>query len=255
MSMNQAKQRTSRLVGILVASLLMFGGCADVDADGNDESAEGLEQVADAGAAEPHADLGVGNGKDVACIGDSWMSMVGNGNGIEGGLKRAGKNYQEYGVLGTQLLNGQIPSQFDQAMRKSVKPLTIIMTGGGNDVLLDISVTLACQNKSCAKLQQIVAGLKALWTRMGKAGVKDVVYIGYAEGAGNSPAVVTNSKTNGVGEACDAMTEIRCHWFDSTPVIGGKRGLGLDGIHPTQPSNDKLAKTILELMEKEGVRR
>lgn len=255
MSMNQTTQRTSRLAGMVVASLLMFAGCAEVGADDNEESAENLAQLADAGAAEePHADLGVGNGKDVACIGDSWMSMIGNGDGIQGGLRRARKNYQQYGVLGTQLLNGQIPGQFDRAMRAAVKPQTIIMTGGGNDVLLT-GASLTCLNKSCAQLKRIVEGLKKLWGRMATAGVKDVVYIGYAEGAGSTPAEVTNSAKNGVGEACDAMTGIRCHWIDSTPIIGGSRGLGIDGIHPTQPSNDKLAKAILDLMEKEGIRR
>jgi lysophospholipase L1-like esterase len=255
MSMRQAKQRTSSLAGVVVASLLMFGGCANVGADGKYEDGEELEQLADAGVAEPRVDLGVGPGNNVACIGDSWMAMVGNGNGIQGGLKRAGKKYSEYGFPATTLLSGQIPSQFDRAIRAKRDLSTVIMTGGGNDVLLDLTAALSCQNKSCARLQQIVAGLKTLWRKMATAGVKDVVYIGYAEGAGSSPPVVTNAKTNGVGEACDAMTGIRCHWIDSTPIIGGRRGLGPDGIHPTQPSNDKLAKAILELMEKEGIRR
>jgi hypothetical protein len=252
MGINQPKQRTWRLASLAVASLLTLGACADADVDGDLGEAESLEQVG-AAAAEPRQDLGKGNGQDVVTIGDSWMSMIGNGDGIEGGLRRAGTRYRNYGVLGTQLLNGQIPGQFDQAVRQNRDIKTVIMTGGGNDVLLNPVATAACRDPSCGVLKNIVGGLTKLWEKMAAAGVKDVVYMGYSEGAGSSPPAVTNATKNGAGAACQAMTSLRCHVIDSTPIVRGQ--LGLDGIHPIQQANDRMAKAILELMEKEGIRR
>jgi hypothetical protein len=167
-------------------------------------------------------------------------------------MRRAGLRYRQYGVPGTRMLDNVIPNQFSSALRQNKDIKSVIMTGGGNDVLLNITATLTCVNKSCQTLKNITAALTKLWDRMGQAGVKDVVYIGYAEGAGSSPAEVTNSAKNGVGEACDAMKSIRCHWIDSTPIV---RGRFVDGIHPTQAANDALAKAIIELMNKQGIRR
>src|SRR4051794_12397694 len=106
------------------------GGAAEVVGDA------GL-MPGDAGvtATGAHEDLGKGDGTDVVTIGDSWMSIITNGGGIEGGLDRAGTSYRHYSVAGTLLLNGQIPGQYDQAKAINPKILTVIMTGGGNDIM------------------------------------------------------------------------------------------------------------------------
>jgi hypothetical protein len=260
--MVQKKRRTWTLSGLAFATMLAVG-CADVEGmEGAEEFAENdqLAQEVDAtepDAAAPRADLGVGNGQDVITIGDSWMSMIGNGDGIQGGLRRAGKRYRQYGVLGTQVTDNVIPNQFESAVRANKNISTVVMTGGGNDVLITGPADCPRGGPNCQKrLVQIKDRLIKLWNRMGEAGVKDVVYIGYSEGAGGgkAPREFANAMKNGVGEACLANTAVRCRVVESTPIVG-PLGLGLDGIHPTQTTNDRIAKAILELMTKEGMRR
>jgi hypothetical protein len=58
------------------------------------------------------------------------------GTGIQDSLRKvSGQRYRVYGVGGTQLLNGQIPNQYSQAKRDYPNIKTVIMTGGGNDLL------------------------------------------------------------------------------------------------------------------------
>ncbi|MET0341707.1 MAG: hypothetical protein ABW252_11950 [Polyangiales bacterium] len=255
--------------------MLTLGACADVDADALEnedlagEESDDLAQLfprADAGtattaetdgAAEPVADQGVGDGKDVIMMGDSWMSLL--GNGLQDAIKRKGKRYREYGVPGVKMLSGlgAIPGQFDTAVRADRDIKTVIMTGGGNDVLLGGAERADCPRggPTCQKLiVNIRAELVKLWEKMAAAGVKDVLYVGYSESAGKTSATpqVTNTMTNGTGEACLAMKSLRCTPLDSTPIVGSSLA---DGIHPTRGAHDKLADAVLKLMEQKGMRR
>jgi lysophospholipase L1-like esterase len=272
MTMQRNKHRTWNLGSIAVASVLAFGGCADI-VDGDDEELEapvlqqsidgstkagGFLQEADAGTAggprwNQREDQGKGDGKDVVVIGDSWMTMY--GGGLQGALETANgreATYRKFGVPATRLLNGQIPGQFDQAVRQNKNIKTVFMTGGGNDVLLSPSATASCRDPSCTTLKNIGEGLRKLWEKMGAAGVQDVIYVGYSEGAGSSPPVVTNVSKNGISAICDAMTSINCHWIDSTPIVKGRLQ---DGIHPTGAAHKELAEAAMKLATERKVRR
>jgi hypothetical protein len=197
----------------------------------------------------PRMDLGVGDGSDVVTIGDSWMSYSINGGGIEGALSRAGKRYRNYGVAGTQLLNGQIPGQYDRAKRANPNIATVIMTGGGNDIMFSggCSTPAACEQS----LMRLVAGLNELWTKMADDGVKDVVYIRYAQGAGTTPT--SSLPTTPPPPPAICLTgRITCHSVDTTMAVMGQL---VDGIHPTRAANDRIATTVLAAMEMAGVRR
>ena len=100
-------------------------------------------------------DLGKGTGGDVVTIGDSWMDYVLGGGGIQAGLDRAGTNYRHYALSGTQLLDGVIPRQYDRAKAANADIKTVLMTGGGNDIMF----SGACStSESCAaKIKEIGA--------------------------------------------------------------------------------------------------
>lgn len=104
------------------------------------------------------ADLGEGDGRDVIFVGDSWMNLVGFGelsivppgldpriyetvpSGIQQTTIVASGNrpYRQYGVPGTKLLDEVIPDQYYTAVDDDPVINTIVMTGGGNDILLDM---------------------------------------------------------------------------------------------------------------------
>ena len=200
------------------------------------------------GAASPtHEDLGKGDGKDVIAIGDSWMLL--SLTGIQLSLVRlSGQPYRTYGVPGTQLLNGQIPSQYTSAKRENPDIKTVVMTGGGNDLLLTGSTS---GSAATTQIDKVADGLIELWNQMGKDGVKDIVYIEYSRGGTNEMNV--NTGTAKIRPLCEGLTSTRCHWVDSDLYI--MKQLMADGIHPTGDGCNKIAKAVIELMEKEGMRR
>lgn len=265
MVMKHESRRTWKL-GFALVSLLSVGACADVDGLENGELVEDQSDLAqvsgtDATAPEERVDLGVGNGSDVIMMGDSWMSLL--FDGIQPAFTSAGKKYRGYGAPGVKLsypggLGPLIPTQWDRAVRENPNIKTVIMTGGGNDVLLGGSERDDCPRggpKCKVLLTNIIKTLNQLWEKMAAAGVKDVVYIGYSEGAGGGSATpeITNTTTNGTGAACLAMKSLRCTPLDTTSIV--KRRLKPDGIHPVQAANVDIAVAVYKIMEEKGMRR
>jgi lysophospholipase L1-like esterase len=196
----------------------------------------------------PHEDLGKGDGNDVVTIGDSWMSYFVNGGGIEGALDRADTNYRHYGVAGTTL-GSSIPPQWDSAKRAGADIKTVIMTGGGNDIMF----SGGCATKeSCeAAVQAISDMLDELWTQMSNDGVLDVVYIQYSKNAGSTPP--ENRPTTSPTPSICIRGPLRCHTVPTTDLVGPSDTV--DGIHPTSAANDRIATAIIQVMEEQGIRR
>jgi hypothetical protein len=208
---------------------------------------------AGAGGAETMApalpDLGMGDGSDVVTIGDSWMSFAINGGGIEGALDRAGTKYPHYGIPGTLLLNGQIPSQYDQAKRDHPMIATVIMTGGGNDVM----ASNGCETKeTCAKtVQGIIDAFDELYMKMIADGVTSAVLINYSKFAGSGPKD-TRPEVLPTPTSC-TTGKLRCLVIETSDIVSADDLL--DGVHPTMPATDRIAMRTLEQMEEAGVRR
>jgi hypothetical protein len=208
------------------------------------------DAASDAGTEEPEPpseDLGKGDGKDVIAIGDSWMNL--GTAGIQQSLKKAsGQPYRTYGVPGVELLadnlfGAAIPSQYARAKREDPDIKTVVMTGGGNDILMGIGGAKATIDRVAVRLGEI-------WQEMHDDGVKDVVYIEYSRGGNNKENVEYGISK--VMPLC-AAAKLRCHWIDSDEFI--MMMLRADGIHPTNAGYDALGKAAYELMEREGVRR
>ena len=190
------------------------------------------------------------------------MNIASNGGGIGGALQRAPRNkkYKNYGIAAAKLLTGsgqmKIPNQFDMALReKNGKIKTVIMTAGGNDVILEAGVdcgrwTASCQNQ----MKKIRNALRDLWNKMAEKGVEHVFYVGYSEHAGITTSVpkAVNVNQNGVKEICEAAP-LNCAIFDTTPLV--KKSQTVDGIHPTMSACNKIADSVLKLMEEKKMRR
>jgi lysophospholipase L1-like esterase len=206
----------------------------------------------DGGVDTPRPDLGEGDGKDVITIGDSWMSL--GLNGIQQSLLKASDQpYRTYGVAGTQLLNGQIPGQYASAKRADPDIKTVVMTGGGNDVLLTgLSQDCANGGERCtAQLIKIGEGLAALWKQMSADGVQDVVHVLYSSDAG---AGVKTDAGAGIKKLCDSVPPpLRCHLLPTDDLVNGS--LRADGVHPSNAAYDRIGKAVYDLMVAKGMRR
>jgi lysophospholipase L1-like esterase len=194
-------------------------------------------------------DLGKGDGSDVITIGDSWMNIATNGGGIEGALDRAGTSYRHYAIAGTTLINGDIPAQYDRAKAANPKIASVIMTGGGNDVMF----SGGCNTKEACTMstQRIADALDELWTKMASDGVSTVVYIQYSKYAGTAP---TDTRPDMAPIVTICTTgKIRCISQNTDDLVAAMDTV--DGIHPTLPACDRIAKAVLDQMETMGARR
>jgi lysophospholipase L1-like esterase len=219
-------------------------------------------------AALPRMDLGKGNGSDVVMIGDSWMNnslqIEGTGGGISPALKTASKQpYRDYGVQGVMLLQDDlfgpaIPTQWDAALKANKNIKTVVMTGGGNDIIQgSSSLQTSCKNgtEECTKvLNQIGQTLGSMWLKMATAGVQDIVYILYSKSANTGRLKDIESNNAALKVLCDAVPlPTRCFTLNTDDLI--KNDLAIDGIHPVAAANARVAKAVFDLMTSKGMRR
>jgi hypothetical protein len=215
------------------------------------------------GGAPPHMDLGVGTGTDVVLLGDSWMSNTLQIEGTGGGLApsliaAAGKPYRNYAVQGVMMLTASafgpaIPTQYDTAKRANPTIKTVVMTGGGNDIIQNPTIQSACNTGGAAcveLLNKVSDAMNTLWTKLADDKVEDVVYVQYASDVGSTDPSVRGMQK--VPAIC-TMGRIRCHTVDSTAAV--MKQIAGDGIHPLQSANTRLAKVVYDLMKSEGMRR
>lgn len=232
--------------------LLSLFACAD---DGNKK-----EESTDSAAS---ADRGMGDGSDVITIGDSWMSL--GSEGIQFSVETAsGRSYRKYGVGGTRLLDGVIPMQYAKAKSENPDIKTVLMTGGGNDILQDIGVHLQCVDSAfdgsdtCKKrIDEVADRLATLWAEMAEDGVQDVVIIGYTRKAGliGPLSKSANYSATKIQPLCEMVPEpLRCHVFDPDEHVPNLT-LRVDGIHPNTASYDAIGEALWEQMQEWGVRR
>ena len=246
------------VAGTGIAGMLGMGGASGGGGTINAGGAAGA-----AGAGGMRADLGVGTGTDVVLLGDSWMSntlqIEGTGGGLAPSLIAAAKKpYRNYAVQGVMMLMADtfgpaIPTQWDQAKAANPDVKTVVMTGGGNDIIQNATIQADCTagGDMCKMLlMQISDALNTLWTKLADSNVQDVVYIQYASDVGSTPASVR--MTQKTPDIC-LTGRIRCHAVDSTMAV--MHQIAADGIHPLQAANDRLAQVVYSLMTSEGMRR
>ena len=231
---------------------------------GADDADAGMPPPTDAGAMMPtdgavtqppaRTDPGKGDGTDVITIGDSWMNL--GSTGIQQSLRRAsGQPYRTYGRGGTRLLNEAIPNQYANAKRADPDIKTVVMTGGGNDIIQVPGLRDDCDRMGmmCAMVvTQILDRLTKLWDEMAADGVQDVVYVQYSNPEGNN-VDFAQANGDGVKKRCEAVKPpLRCHRLETLDIVMGDIP---DGIHPSGAAYDRIGKAVFDLMVAQGMRR
>jgi len=252
---------TSAAAGRAAAGAPAPTAMAGRGADGDDA---GVEPV-DAGTTSPdtgvttpppeptRADLGEGDGSDVITIGDSWMNL--GSTGIQQSLLKASdQRYRVYGRGGTRLLNDVIPNQYATAKGADADIKTVVMTGGGNDIIqvAGLRDDCAAMGMQCAMVtKQIRDRLTTLWDLMAADGVQDVVYVQYSNPEGQN--VDFADGMDSVKTRCAAVkAPMRCHTLETLDIVMGDIP---DGIHPSAVAFDRLGVAVYDLMTKQGMRR
>ncbi|MET0387954.1 MAG: hypothetical protein ABW321_18425 [Polyangiales bacterium] len=232
---------------------------------GSAGAAGGVAGAAGGGENPTREDLGAGDGSDVVLLGDSWMSntlqLQGTGGGIVPSLLDASDQpYRDYAEQGVMLLeeNGfgpAIPTQWDLAVSVNADIKTVVMTGGGNDIIQNLALEESCADAGdlCKqKLAQIGAALEVLWTEMADAGVQDIVFVRYSDDAGNLHPSLRGDGGLTWPTIC-ASGRVRCHSLETTTLVNGE--LALDDVHPLRSANERIADALVGLMRSQGMRR
>jgi lysophospholipase L1-like esterase len=245
------------------SAMSMAGRAADTDDAGVEPVDASMPMAgtgattAGTGATQPpmmRADLGKGDGSDVITIGDSWMNL--GTTGIQQSLlKASGQRYRTYGRGGTRLLDDVIPNQYETAKRADPDIKTVVMTGGGNDIIQVPGLRDDCtaMGMRCQMvMQQIADRLTKLWDEMSADGVQDVVYVQYANPEGqNVDFALANG--DGVKKRCESVKPpMRCHRLETLDIVMGDIP---DGIHPSGAAFDRLGQAVFKLMTDQGMRR
>jgi hypothetical protein len=186
---------------------------------------------------------GVVKANDVVVLGESFYAM-GNIVGViqdharAAGVIGANEKYRNLSVSG-QPMSYIASTEWDKAVQGGV-PKFIIMDGGGIDCLQGGCSTCSSQ-------------FKTLLTKMGTAGVKDVIYTRYPEpgappGSNTSLKACLDTVMPMMQPVCEASTSPKCHWVDLRPVwVAGDT---TDGLHATQSGSKHVGDLIWSEMMK-----
>ena len=165
---------------------------------------------------------------------------------------------------------GLIPTEFDDSIKNDPDCHTILMDGGGNDVLVaDSSLDpnrdcLTAKSTTLPQCQMIIdkalAAADALLKKASAAGIRDVVYFFYPhvpEGTalgGDSPNTILDHALPQIRAFCEGIEaetsgKTRCTFIDMVPVFDGHPDWFFSGdIHETSDGSKAMAKQIWKVM-------
>ncbi|MBP7737526.1 MAG: SGNH/GDSL hydrolase family protein [Spirochaetes bacterium] len=202
---------------------------------------------------------------DVVIVGDSIYDLDGF---IHANLKTlSGKSYKDYSKSGDTV--SYITKQYNTAIAARPTIKTILMDGGGNDILMDVYWSQACQatstiSSACkAYIDGVLDQDEALWEDMNDDGVDNIFHLGYYRlkkgilttllygGTKLNPAVVYADDQ--LAAAC-AVSPAQCWFIDPRADFLGKESsyIKSDGIHPTNAGGKVIATKIYNKMTAVG---
>ena len=194
---------------------------------------------------------------DVVTVGDSIFDLSGD---IQRFLEaKAGQTFRDYTISGAEIKGGSlaraIDLQYADANAFNGNIDTIVMDGGGNDILIPASIgdVYGCRTKwyrknirsSCKNLiDNVYVDTVNLLNTMDSDGVKNVIYLGYYElPRGNANlGDALNYGGNRLSEAC-VNSNANCNFIDPRGTIPASYVLS-DDIHPTAEGSQVLADLI-----------
>lgn len=250
------------------------GVAADATADANGASATDAAVPADAGALAPRPPC-VSKGSQVVLLGDSYINWV--SHTFPADLYReAGATYRMYAVGAYSMGSGGIgfiPPELDQALAEDPDINLVVMTGGGNDVLVADTTQfpqggdckMSASSPTIPDCQKIVDKALAAAEEMmdnGVAhGIGHIVYFFYPnvpEGTlvgGTHPNAILEYAAPRVKDFCDgsyARTggKATCYFVDLRPVFSGHpEYFAPTDIHPNTMGSAAMAKAVWQTMK------
>jgi lysophospholipase L1-like esterase len=247
--------------------------------DGAVSGADSAIPGADAtSGAPPAGDLCHLDGNQVGIVGDSYIHWTEFTEFLEDSARKAGalkadEHYIDH-AFGGASMNGfpSIPDQWPEvvadAKAQNSKGLRLtIMTGGGNDMLVNNRdclefVTAAEITQDCKTVvQEAIDTAKALFNQMKNDGVKEMIFFFYPHlpedslGGGTYPNTILDYALPLVKQNCETQSAIPCHFIDMRPFFDDGRGfpkegtIELDGIHPTDVGARLLADNVWKVMQ------
>jgi lysophospholipase L1-like esterase len=150
------------------------------------------------------------------------------------------------------MANGQIPNQYNTAKQADPNINTVIMTGGGNDILIGNPTCLnnpPPANQSCVDtVARATAAAEAMFTQMQADGVKNVIYYFYPHTTLFQSAANVDYAFPVVKAGCEKFRgPMNCYFVDTRPSFEGQNWFS-DGIHPTDPGQQAIGKLVWESM-------
>ena len=194
---------------------------------------------------------------DIISVGDSVFDSSGE---IESNLEgMAGQTFRNYTRNGAELSGGalspSVVSQYNTANNTDSDIDTVLMNGGGNDILIPArfldpyrcktnrwrsNISNACRNL----VHNIYVDAVDLLNDMDNDGVENVIYLGYYHPKGGS-ANLSKAVDYGneyLGYACEATTA-NCTLVPSVDIINDSDILS-DDIHPNSSGSQKIANRV-----------
>jgi lysophospholipase L1-like esterase len=217
------------------------------------------------------------SGNEVGIIGDSYVDFTTFTQHLEdlareAGALAPGETYVDHALAGASL-NGfpSIPTQWPEALadsraRGAERIRLVIMTGGGNDILVNnrqcldfpsvADITDACKAVVSAALD--TAG--DLFEQFALDGVEALVYFYYPHlprfslFGGSNPNTMLDYSLPLVRRQCEAQVDPPCYFVDLSPSFDDGSGfarpelIAIDGIHPTDAGAVLMADAVWTTM-------
>jgi hypothetical protein len=204
-------------------------------------------------------------------IGDSYIDWLSH-SFPEDIKKESGQNWRMEAVGGTSIGSGgigPIPPQFDNSIAADPDAHTVLMDGGGNDILVaditldpfgDCTNTGSSKNPNCQMIVKLALdAADMLMNRMAAKGIRDVIYFFYPHVpantilTGNNPDEILDYALPMVKSFCDGAEQrtggnLRCTFVDMVPVFMGHNDWFNTDIHPNNLGSAAMAKKIWQVM-------
>ncbi|QDO84130.1 SGNH/GDSL hydrolase family protein [Shewanella psychropiezotolerans] len=199
---------------------------------------------------------------EIITLGDSIYDLSGE---IQMFLEQdAGETFRDYTQSGAELAGGALATsvitQYADAKADHSTIETIVMNGGGNDILIPAMIfdPYRCKTKwyrpnltnSCISLvDDVYVDAVTLLNQMETESVSNVLYLGYYHTTGNLTSLIkaVDYGNTRLSEAC-SNTTANCSFIDPRSVIVPSDVIS-DNIHPTTSGSQKMAALIWPLLE------
>ncbi|MFT5591743.1 MAG: lysophospholipase L1-like esterase [Oceanicoccus sp.] len=199
---------------------------------------------------------------EIITLGDSIFDLSGD---IQRILEdRAGQTFRDYTLSGAELSGGivanSVERQYSDAKSTDANIETVVMDGGGNDILIPAIILdpYGCRthwwrwsiSRSCKNLiNDQYVNLVNLLNKMDADGVDNIIYLGYYElprGNKNLTSAL-NYGDEKLGQACNNTTG-NCTFLDPRGMVPASDVLS-DNIHPNANASRTLADLIWPVLQ------